>query len=140
MATRSIARPPVGSSSTQLQGSSSDDPWAHLARLSRKLARRLFFAMSLHGGALPHHAILSRCFVDIGTELFALSVARTHAEKLLARTDTTPAQREHVSLLISYATSMAFTKVEALFHRVSDLCLPVAERSSSKARAETAAL
>lgn len=131
---------PVGSSSTQLQGSSSDDPWAHLARLSRKLARRLFFAMSLHGGALPHHAILSRCFVDIGTELFALSVARTHAEKLLARTDTTPAQREHVSLLISYATSMAFTKVEALFHRVSDLCLPVAERSSSKARAETAAL
>lgn len=131
---------PVGTSSTSPHGGSSDDPWTHLARLSRKLARRLFFAMSLHGAALPHHAILTRCFVDIGAELFALSIATAHAQNEMARTDTSPAQREHVSLLIRCAASMAFTKVEALFHRISDLCLPVAEHSSRKAWAETAAL
>ena len=78
--------------------------------------------------------------MDIGAELFALSMATAHAQNEMARTDTSPAQREHVSLLIRCAASMAFTKVEALFHRISDLCLPVAEHSSRKARAETAAL
>ena len=131
---------PVGPSSATPDGGSMGGQCAHLARLSRKLARRLFFVMSLQGPALSNHPILTRCFVDIGAELFALSIATLHAQTELKRTDMTAAQREHLCLLMRCASSMAFTKVEGLFHRISDLSMPAAVSSSRKARAETAAL
>lgn len=131
---------PVGSYPHAAPDGPLQDQFAHLARLSRKLARRLFFAMSLHGEGLLRHPVLTRCFVDIGADLFAISIATAHAQNELKHADMTMAQREHLYLLVRCASSMAFMKIEALFHRVSDLCLPVAERSSRKARAETAAL
>jgi hypothetical protein len=51
------------------------------ARASRRLARRLFHAMARFGPALEKQQMLLGLFVDIGTELFAMSaaVSRAHA-------------------------------------------------------------
>ena len=53
-------------------------------RLSRKLARTLFHAMLRHGPKLDKQQVLLGRFVDIGTELFALSAAAAYAEASIA--------------------------------------------------------
>ncbi len=51
--------------------------------LSRKLARRLFHAMMLHGPKLEKKQSQLGRYVDIGAELFAMSVTCARAQKLL---------------------------------------------------------
>src|SRR5439155_1013815 len=57
----------------------------YAARTSRKLARRLFHAMLVHGPKLERQQVLLGRFVDIGTEVFAITAACARAAALIAR-------------------------------------------------------
>ncbi|MBC8243921.1 MAG: acyl-CoA dehydrogenase family protein [Verrucomicrobia bacterium] len=60
--------------------------WA--ARNSRRLARRLFVSMALHGSKLEREQVLLGRFVDIGTDLFAIAATCSRAQSLLINGNT----------------------------------------------------
>ena len=55
----------------------------YVKRSSRKLARRLFHAMLLHGPKLEQRQILLGRFVAVGTELFAIAASASWAQHLI---------------------------------------------------------
>src|SRR2546430_1103001 len=57
----------------------------YAARTSRRLARKLFHAMLVYGPKLERQQVLLGRFVDIGTEIFAITAACTRADALIAR-------------------------------------------------------
>jgi alkylation response protein AidB-like acyl-CoA dehydrogenase len=61
-------------------------------RLSRKLARAIFYAMSIHGPKLERKQLLLGRLVDIGAELFAWSTAVSRAQSYVE--DGSRAQEE----------------------------------------------
>jgi len=52
------------------------------ARASHRLSRALFHALALHGVKLEHEELLLCRLVDLGTELFAISVTCSYAQHL----------------------------------------------------------
>ncbi|HWB60127.1 MAG TPA: acyl-CoA dehydrogenase family protein, partial [Chthoniobacteraceae bacterium] len=54
-------------------------------RTSKKLARALFHAMALNGPKLERKQVLLGRFVDIGTELFAITATCSRAQAMLAK-------------------------------------------------------
>jgi alkylation response protein AidB-like acyl-CoA dehydrogenase len=83
----------------------------YAARTSRRLARTLFHAMARFGPKLERQQILLGRFVDIGTELFAITASCSRAQSL----DTAEARA-----LADYFCRMARLKIEALFRDVHD--------------------
>ena len=88
-------------------------------RASRRLARSLFHAMALNGPKLESKQILLGRFVDIGTELFAITAACSRAQAML------PAQQDKGELLqlADYFCRLARLRVNGLFdsiHRNAD--------------------
>jgi hypothetical protein len=75
------------------------------------LARTLFHAMARFGPKLERRQLLLARFVDIGTELFAISASCSRAQSL----DT-----EEARALADYFCRMARLKIEALFRDVRD--------------------
>jgi len=69
----------------------------YAARTGRRLARALFHAMLRHGPKLEREQLLLGRFVDIGTELFALTAVCLRAQSLLDGTVNAP---EHLRLAI----------------------------------------
>jgi hypothetical protein len=67
-----------------IQGSRFRSHLHYAARMSRKLARMIFQAMLRHGPKLEREQLLLGRFVDIGTELFAMTAACLRAQKLLS--------------------------------------------------------
>lgn len=89
-------------------------PARHLryaARTSRRLARTLFHAMARFGPKLERRQLLLGRFVDIGTELFAITASCSRAQSL----DT-----EEACALADYFCRMSRLKIEALFRDVHD--------------------
>jgi hypothetical protein len=59
---------------------------AHLAfisRTARKLARHLFFTMAKYQIKLEREQLVMACYVDVGTDLFAMAATLAHAEGAL---------------------------------------------------------
>jgi hypothetical protein len=83
----------------------------YAARTSRRLARTLFHAMARFGPKLERQQILLGRFVDIGTELFAITVSCSRAQNL----DT-----EEARALADCFCRMARLKIEALFRDIHD--------------------
>ncbi len=83
----------------------------YAARTSRRLARTLFHAMARFGPKLEKQQILLGRFVDIGTELFAITATCSRAQSL----DTEEARN-----LAHYFCGMSRLKIEALFRDVHD--------------------
>jgi alkylation response protein AidB-like acyl-CoA dehydrogenase len=84
---------------------------AYCARTSRRLARRLFRAMVRHGTAIEREQVLLGRFVDVGTEVFALSASCSRAQHLLAK--GTP--RAEVMPVLDLCADMAHERIENAF-------------------------
>ena len=85
-----------------------------IAKYSRKLSRSLFHAMLLNGPKLEKRQILLGCYVDIATELFAMSCACARTDSILQKN---PA---HSLKTIHYLCSRGSTRIQQLFHLAKD--------------------
>jgi len=88
----------------------------YAARTSRKLARKLFHAMAVHGPKLERQQVLLGRFVDIGTELFAITATCARAEALLAR----GGRKEELLALVDYFCCSARLRIEQRFAGLKD--------------------
>ena len=84
---------------------------AFCARTSKRLARRLFRAMVRHGAALEREQVLLGRFVDVGTEIFALSASCSRAQHLLGR----GARRDEVLPVLDLFAAMTRERIDAAF-------------------------
>lgn len=89
-----------------------------VARLSRVLARRLFFAMARNGPKLEKRQVLLGHFVDVGAELFVWSCALANAGTRL--TDSTMKDEEIAKLvrLVRFFGQMTRERVAASFAKL----------------------
>lgn len=83
-------------------------------KASRKLARALFFAMGRHGAKLEREQVLLGRFVDIGTELFAITASCSRAQAMLAA----HADRKELIALVDCFCRMSRQKIRRLFYAV----------------------
>jgi alkylation response protein AidB-like acyl-CoA dehydrogenase len=81
------------------------------ARTSRRLARTLFHAMMRHGPKLERRQLLLGRFVDIGTELFAITATCSRAQSL---------GTEEALSVADYFCRMSRLKIAALFRGVHE--------------------
>ncbi len=96
----------------------------YVARTSRKLSRALFHAMLRYGPKLEKQQVLLGRYVDIATELFALSATCLRAERMLQSGDRTMAKSDLVSLVNCFAR-MAKLRIARHFdglHHNADQC------------------
>jgi len=84
---------------------------AYCARTSKRLARRLFRTMVRHGAALEREQVLLGRFVDVGTEVFALSASCSRAQDLLAH----GGKRDEVLPVLHLLAAMTRERVDAAF-------------------------
>ena len=92
---------------------------ASVERLSRKLARRLFFAMAINGPALEKKQVLLGRFVDIGSELFVLATAIGYAQSKIVQADMNAKQVDHTLALVGYLGQLTRHKVGELFRSIA---------------------
>lgn len=59
----------------------------YIAKSAKRLARTMFHTMVKYQQKLEREQLILACFVDIGTDLFAMAATLAYAEGLLARTD-----------------------------------------------------
>jgi len=83
----------------------------YTARASHRLARTLFHAMARFGPKLERQQILLGRFVEIGTELFAITASCARAQNL---------NTEEARALADYFCRMTRLKIEGLFHDVHE--------------------
>jgi len=86
----------------------------YAARASRRLARSLFHAMLRHGPKLEREQMLLGRFVDIGAELFALTVTCARAQSLLGCRNA--GERAEVLQLAGLFCRLARLRLERRFH------------------------
>jgi 3-hydroxyacyl-CoA dehydrogenase/alkylation response protein AidB-like acyl-CoA dehydrogenase/enoyl-CoA hydratase/carnithine racemase len=89
----------------------------YVARTSRKLARTLFHAMLRHGPKLERQQLLLGRFVDIGTDLFAITATCLRAERLM-QAETTDANRAELLHLADYFCRASRLRIEETFRAV----------------------
>ncbi|MFC4993581.1 acyl-CoA dehydrogenase family protein [Rubritalea tangerina] len=87
----------------------------HIEKYARKLSRCLFHAMVLNGPKLEKRQLLLGCYVDIATELFAMSCAVSRTDSLLQKNP------KHSLSTIHYLCSRGCQKIEALFAQSNDV-------------------
>jgi alkylation response protein AidB-like acyl-CoA dehydrogenase len=80
-------------------------------RTSRKLARRLFHAMAVHGPKLERQQVLLGRFVDIGAEILAITATCARADGLLKRGQN----RQELLALVDYFCRSARLRIERHF-------------------------
>lgn len=56
---------------------------AYISRTAKRLARNLFFTMAKYQVKLEREQLVMACYVDIGTDLFAMAATLAHAEGVL---------------------------------------------------------
>ncbi len=82
-------------------------------RASRRLARRLFHAMVVHGPKLEREQVLLGRFVEIGAELFAIAASCARAQSLMAQ--GTKEQNVELLGLVDYFCESARLRMERGF-------------------------
>jgi 3-hydroxyacyl-CoA dehydrogenase/alkylation response protein AidB-like acyl-CoA dehydrogenase/1,4-dihydroxy-2-naphthoyl-CoA synthase len=89
----------------------------YAAKTSRKLARTLFHAMLRHGPKLEREQLLLGRFVDIGTELFAITATCLRAEQLM-QSDPSGANKAELLNLVDYFCRASRLRIEEKFRGV----------------------
>jgi hypothetical protein len=89
----------------------------YAARTSRRLARALFHGMLRHGPKLERQQLLLGRFVDIGTELFAITATCLRVEQLL-ESESTEAKRAELIQLADYFCRASRLRIEETFRAV----------------------
>lgn len=89
----------------------------YVARTSRKLARAMFHAMLRNGPKLERQQLLLGRFVEIGTELFALTATCLRAEQLMQAESTGPRKAELLHL-VDYFCRASRLRIEEKFRGV----------------------
>jgi 3-hydroxyacyl-CoA dehydrogenase/alkylation response protein AidB-like acyl-CoA dehydrogenase/enoyl-CoA hydratase/carnithine racemase len=89
----------------------------YAARTSRKLARTMFHAMARNGPKLERQQLLLGRFVDIGTELFAITATCLRAEQL-AKGEVTVAKKAELLQLADYFCRASRLRIEEKFRGV----------------------
>jgi hypothetical protein len=84
------------------------------AKASRRLARRLFHAMVKFGPKLERQQILLGRFVEIGTEIFAITASCARAQALLA--SAAKEGKDELLNLVDYFCRSARLRIEQRFH------------------------
>jgi alkylation response protein AidB-like acyl-CoA dehydrogenase len=82
------------------------------ARASRRLARSLFHAMLRHGPKLERQQLLLGRFVEIATELFAITATCLRAEQLIK---SDPAEKARLIPLVHYFCQTSRLRIEEKF-------------------------
>ncbi|HEX5220287.1 MAG TPA: acyl-CoA dehydrogenase family protein, partial [Verrucomicrobiae bacterium] len=96
----------------------------YVARTSRKLSRALFHAMLRHGPKLEKQQVLLGRYVDIATELFAMTATCLRAERMLQSGEQTMERSALISLVNCFAR-MSKLRIERHFdglHHNADKC------------------
>ena len=86
----------------------------YVKRTGRRLARALFHAMLRYGPKLERLQLLLGRFVDIGTELFAMTAVCLRGGRLLGSGDAT-ADKKELSALVDYFCRSARERIEQHF-------------------------
>jgi len=89
----------------------------YAARTSRKLARAMFHAMLRHGPKLERQQLLLGRFVDIGTELFAITATCLRAERLM-QGEAMGANKAELLHLVDYFCRASRLRIEEKFRGV----------------------
>ena len=89
----------------------------YAARTSRKLARAMFHAMLRNGPKLERHQLLLGRFVDIGTELFAITATCLRAERLL-QAEGTGTKSEELLHMVDYFCLASRLRIEEKFRGI----------------------
>ncbi len=87
----------------------------YVTRTNRRLARAIFHAMLRHGPRLEREQLLLGRFVDIGTELFAITATCLRGEQLLHSTAANT-DWQNLAGLVDYFCSAARQRIEQHFH------------------------
>ena len=87
----------------------------YAARTSRRLARAIFHAMLRHGPKLEREQLLLGRFVDIGTELFAITAVCLRGERLFNTKDANIGE-QNLPELIDYFCKGAHLRIKQRFH------------------------
>lgn len=89
-----------------------------VARLSKVLARRLFFAMARNGPKLEKRQILLGHFVDVGTELFVWSCALANAGSRLTDSTMSDEKISRLVRLVRFFGKVTRERIAASFARL----------------------
>ncbi|MGV3658698.1 MAG: acyl-CoA dehydrogenase family protein [Prosthecobacter sp.] len=89
-----------------------------VARLSKVLARRLFFAMARNGPKLEKRQILLGHFVDVGTELFVWSCALANAGSRLTDSTMSDEKIAKVVRLVKFFGKVTRERIAASFAKL----------------------
>jgi alkylation response protein AidB-like acyl-CoA dehydrogenase len=106
----------------------------YAARTSRRLSRSLFHAMLRHGPKLERQQLLLGRFVEIGTELFAITATCLRAQHDLKSGQLNAEQQAALVQLVDYFCQSSRLRIEELFralhknadrdgYRVAQSCL-----------------
>jgi hypothetical protein len=89
----------------------------YVARTNRQLARAIFHGMLCHGPKLEREQLLLGRFVDIGTELFAMTAACLRGERLFNSANSRD-KKEELPGLIDYFCRTTRLRIEQHFRGV----------------------
>jgi 3-hydroxyacyl-CoA dehydrogenase/alkylation response protein AidB-like acyl-CoA dehydrogenase/enoyl-CoA hydratase/carnithine racemase len=89
----------------------------YAARTSRRLARTMFHAMALNGPKLERQQLLLGRFVDIGTELFAITATCLRAERLV-KDKAAGVNKAELLNLVDYFCRASRLRIEEKFRGV----------------------
>jgi alkylation response protein AidB-like acyl-CoA dehydrogenase len=87
----------------------------YAARTSRRLARALFHAMLRNGPKLERQQLLLGRFVELGTELFAMTATCLRAEHEIKSGQVNAEQRAGLLQLVGYFCQASRLRIEELF-------------------------
>lgn len=105
---------PLGADMPSEAHSALKSHYRKISKYGRKLSRSLFHAMVLNGPKLEKRQILLGCYVDIATELFAMSCACSRTDALLKKDSS------HSLKTIHYICSRGENRIKALFEKSRD--------------------